>query len=365
MTILLDFDGTLVDQHRKQAFEKLVRCAVCPPHCRDSRWKRKLAARLLRDDKRLCAHTIYDRRTLFRLHAKYFPHLSPGTLCERFWNEVQRTQKVRRGFITLLKEWRKQRHTLVWATDTDGPGGNKLRRVMDPELRLSGFFGKNVFIGSEGGVPPKGDPRFVDHMLRELGINAEHERRNCVMIGDKVGSDLLPSAAAGISSILIRNQDYRGKWPAEVKKMAELKKAIQSLQVSVFVSYCHRDKHLVAKMENELKGTRVHFWRDARDVHEGDRFVPKIADAIRTQKAVLVVLTENSVTAPWVKFEVGQAVYYEVTQNKRVFTVLAGKVRNADIPGPLVGLVSADLRGRKFKAGMRQLRNAMNSLGRD
>lgn len=355
MMIFLDFDGTLVNQHRELAFKRLVR-----NYAKDA--PQNLANRLYKVDKYLCTHTIYDRRLLFRLHKKYFPDRSLGELCKVFWNEVKKSQKPLKGCRRTLSILGKQGHTFVCATDTDGLGGNKHHRVMDPKLQLSHFFGKRVYIGSEKGVPPKGDRRFIDYMLRDLKIHDEDGKRNCVMVGDKVNSDLLPAASVGISSVLVHNPEYKGKWPVTVRSLDQLPKVIDSLQVSIFVSYSYKDKSRVKKIEEGLEGTKARFWRDTRDIVPGERLVPKISDVIRTQKATLIVLTENSIESDWVKFEISQAVYYEITQQKRVFVVLSGKVKNSDIPGPLVGLAYVDLRGRNFNAGIQRLRKVINIL---
>ncbi|HBJ87620.1 MAG TPA: hypothetical protein DDZ88_27935 [Verrucomicrobiales bacterium] len=75
MTILLDFDGTLVDQRRPEAFAKLAQRHA-------PKQAKALAQRLFDDDRFLCRHEIYDRTWLFRCFSKEFP-TSPQTSSAR------------------------------------------------------------------------------------------------------------------------------------------------------------------------------------------------------------------------------------------------------------------------------------------
>src|SRR5688572_22270508 len=182
MNILLDFDGTLINQNRDKAFLKLVQKEL------PSLTKRRaelLAGQLAREDRFLCAHEVYDRRYLFRLYAKAFRKKSPKKLCQGFWQTIREVQEPLKDCAVTLQKLRDERHgktnrrlhRLICATDTDGPDGDKSGRIQ--ASGLAQFFDK-IVIGSEKGAPSKGERYFIDFILRKLGAKKE----DCVMIGD-------------------------------------------------------------------------------------------------------------------------------------------------------------------------------------
>jgi len=215
LTLLFDFDGTLVGLDKLQAYEGLVERHAGADNS-------KLARTLYEEDIELCKQGRYDRTEVFGNHAAQFPEVSVGRLCQDFWEEVTRTQRIKDDCHYTLKKLRAQGHMLVCVTDADGQGGNKFRRIA--ATGLDNYFEK-IFIGGENVPFRKGTIEYLDHIVKELDVNG----KRCVVIGDKVEVDLEPAAKIGMSSILVTNKEYPGDWALKVKSLPELIPIIEGL----------------------------------------------------------------------------------------------------------------------------------------
>lgn len=216
LTLLFDFDGTLVDLDKLKAYEGLVE-----KHTGD--FNPNLAHTLYEEDIELCKKGMYDRTEVFKKHAVQFPGVSVERLCQDFWEEATRTQHLKENCHDILKRLKAQGHMLVCVTDADGRGGNKFRRIA--ATGLANYFERRIFIGSENVPFQKGSTEYLNWVVNELGVN----REQCVMIGDKVKIDLEPAKKIGMSSILIINKEYPGDWELKVESLSELIPIIERL----------------------------------------------------------------------------------------------------------------------------------------
>jgi FMN phosphatase YigB (HAD superfamily) len=215
LTLLFDFDGTLVDVNKLKAYEGLV-------EKRSNSSNPNLARILYDEDIELCKQGRYDRTEVFENYADQFPGVCAEEFCQDFWKEATRTQHIKENCHNTLKELQAQAHTLVCVTDADGRGGNKFQRIA--ATGLDKYF-KRTFIGSENVPFQKGTADYLNWVVENLGAN--HKR--CVMIGDKVEIDLRPAKAIGMASILVINKSYGGDWLLKVKSLSELVPIIRAL----------------------------------------------------------------------------------------------------------------------------------------
>lgn len=380
MIILLDFDGTLVHQHRELAFDALVK-SVFPVRAKKKSARSRLealAARLYKTDIYLCSHEIYDRRYLFRFFATELGDKPPEQLCRRFWKEVRRTQKPHPHCAEVLAGLRKKSHVLVCATDTDGFGGNKLRRIR--ASKLAGFF-DHIFIGREKPVavkrikgslkfirsgkplPPKGERLYIETIVRTL--RKTRRKNECVMVGDKPKSDLMPAWGAGISTILSKTPEFQSGraaknrgWPVWIESIQELPGKLAKMTSGVFVSYAHQDAGLVKEIEmefaKEFSGKDITLWIDKRKLEPGVQWEPTIIDALKSLPIFLIVMTPYARHSKRVRDEVEQA-----RRNKDKI-ILPFLLKGKPLP-ELTGLQYVDGR-RNRKAAIKRLMKRIRSF---
>lgn len=212
LVLLFDFDGTLIDLDKLEAYKGVVK----------SKRKSNLATRLYKADNELCAKGEYDRRKVF----EQFPtELGDDTeqLCRVFWDEVTRTQKIKPCCLSTLNILKNEGHVLACVTDSDGFGGNKLKRI--EATGLNRYFAK-IFIGGDNGKPRKGTAEYMGWVVKELGLYLHR----WVMVGDKTEIDLKPAEAEGMKTVLVKNEEYSGNWPLEIESLHELLPIILSLK---------------------------------------------------------------------------------------------------------------------------------------
>lgn len=84
----------------------------------------------------------------------------------------------------------------------------------------------------------------------------------------------------------------------------------------VFISHSSKDDGFVKELREALEGLGMSVWADSRELLVGSRLVPEIEAAIETARQFLVVLSPNTVNAPWVRREIQKAL--KVERERRV-----------------------------------------------
>jgi TIR domain len=73
---------------------------------------------------------------------------------------------------------------------------------------------------------------------------------------------------------------------------------------TVFLSYSSKDGPFAERLYQRLDSVGVRVWRDGKELHAGEVFGEKIAEAVKKADYTVVVLSHNSVASGWVKKEV-------------------------------------------------------------
>jgi hypothetical protein len=87
---------------------------------------------------------------------------------------------------------------------------------------------------------------------------------------------------------------------------------------SCFISYSSKDQEFTDRLYADLQNAGVRCWFAPEDLKIGDEFRNKIDESIRLHDKLLLVLSENSVTSPWVRDEVEAAFERERKENRIV-----------------------------------------------
>ncbi len=87
---------------------------------------------------------------------------------------------------------------------------------------------------------------------------------------------------------------------------------------SCFISYSSQDQELAERLHADLQAKGVRCWFAPEDLKIGDRFRPKIDEAIRLHDKLLLILSEHSVSSDWVGSEVEAALEKERQRKQTV-----------------------------------------------
>ena len=109
---------------------------------------------------------------------------------------------------------------------------------------------------------------------------------------------------------------------------------------SVFLSHNHADKPFVRKLARDLEGHNVKCWLDEAEMKIGDSLIQKIRDGIDNVKYFAVILSPNSINAPWVINELDVAMNYQISG--KPIKVLPIMFKECELPGFLVGKFYGD-----------------------
>lgn len=117
------------------------------------------------------------------------------------------------------------------------------------------------------------------------------------------------------------------------------------MTVSVFLSHNHNDKIFVRKLARDLENHGIRYWLDEAEMKIGDSLIQKIRDGIDNVDYFAVVLSPNSINAPWVINELDVAMNHQISgKNIRVLPIM---LRECEPPGFLIGKLYADFRNEE------------------
>lgn len=109
----------------------------------------------------------------------------------------------------------------------------------------------------------------------------------------------------------------------------------------LFISYSSKDRPSVSEFVEILRAHGLTVWFDAFEMQPGDRLRDRIGEGIERSRYMVVVLSEHSINAPWVRTELDSAMMRELDERRVVvIPMLHGRVTQQLLP--------ADLRGKHY-----------------
>ena len=87
---------------------------------------------------------------------------------------------------------------------------------------------------------------------------------------------------------------------------------------SCFISYSTKDEEFARRLYADLQDRGVRCWFAPADLRIGDRFRDRIDESIHLHDKLLLILSDSSVSSPWVRDEVEAAFEREQRENRTV-----------------------------------------------
>lgn len=109
---------------------------------------------------------------------------------------------------------------------------------------------------------------------------------------------------------------------------------------SVFLSHNHADKPFVRKLARDLEGHNVKCWLDEAEMKVGDSLIQKIRNGIDNVEYFAIILSPNSINAPWVANELDVAMNLQISG--KPIKVLPIMLKECEPPGFLIGKLYGD-----------------------
>ena len=120
----------------------------------------------------------------------------------------------------------------------------------------------------------------------------------------------------------------------------------------IFISYSHKDAQFADKLAHQLVEHDVRVWLDRWELRVGDSLISRIQQAITGASALLVILSQSSITSPWCEKEINSGLLRELEERRVV--VLPILIEDCQIPIFLRDKVFADFRS-DFDAGIQTI----------
>jgi TIR domain/Pentapeptide repeats (8 copies) len=87
---------------------------------------------------------------------------------------------------------------------------------------------------------------------------------------------------------------------------------------SCFISYSNADIAFATQLQETLNERGVRCWFAPKDLRIGDRFRQQFEESIHRQDRMLLILSKNSISSPWVEDEVEAAIERERKEGQKV-----------------------------------------------
>jgi hypothetical protein len=99
----------------------------------------------------------------------------------------------------------------------------------------------------------------------------------------------------------------------------------------VFISHSRHDKPVVHKLMEYLSYQKIDAWLDDDEIQPGDKIRKRISDGLKGSSALVVVISPNSISSEWVRYEIAQ--FVAGGANRKIIPVLVG-AKVSDLPTP-------------------------------
>lgn len=131
-----------------------------------------------------------------------------------------------------------------------------------------------------------------------------------------IGIDTIYLSGGNISEVFLRGAGVPEPFIVQMKSLVAAMSPIEFS--SCFISYSSKDQEFAERLHADLRSRNVRCWFAPEDLKIGDRLRPAFDEAIRLHDKLMVLLSENSVSSPWVEKEVETAFEKERREKRTV-----------------------------------------------
>lgn len=107
-----------------------------------------------------------------------------------------------------------------------------------------------------------------------------------------------------------------------------LKEGRTKMKNRIFLSYSGKDRPWVVNFANVLKKEGVDVWFDSHEIAPGEDFGKSLEKGLRSSSVLVVILSMNSASSPWIFFELGAA----VADGKRIIPIVIDDIEYEKLP---------------------------------
>jgi hypothetical protein len=132
--------------------------------------------------------------------------------------------------------------------------------------------------------------------------------------------------------------------------------------MAIFISHSHTNKVFVDRLAAELTSRRRHVWVDRWELKVGDSILDRVQDALSDASALLIVLSQASLSSQWCRKELSAGLLRELEERRVV--VLPILLEDCAIPLFLRDKFYADFR-HSFDDGLSKILDATADLSSD
>jgi hypothetical protein len=130
------------------------------------------------------------------------------------------------------------------------------------------------------------------------------------------------------------------------------------MSISVFLSHNHKDKDFVRRLTSDIESHGIRVWLDEAEMKIGDSLIQKIREGIDNVDYFAVILSNNSVKAPWVKNELDVAMNYQIAGKIKILPIILEEV---ELPSFLIGKLYSNF--SKIESYNIELKRLITSMG--
>lgn len=131
-----------------------------------------------------------------------------------------------------------------------------------------------------------------------------------------IGIDTIYRSCGNIPEEFLRGAGVPEPFIVQMKSLVAAMSPIEFY--SCFISYSSKDQEFAERLHADLRGKNVRCWFAPEDLKIGDRLRPAFDEAIRVHDKLMVLLSQNSVSSPWVEKEVETAFEKERREKRTV-----------------------------------------------